>query len=158
MSLWIVLEVWHQSSSQHPLTRPSRSHSRKLSWGWRRSVWLGVQVWPVLELESFLRCCRKPWEMMRWLTDDDRTNVKPIYLSTKVIIPYWKEKKVQGLFLNLSSISEPRPRPYLVWYAASEFTWTLLDVTDMIRQRSGDCGKWTNWKKISNWRYRQRKV
>jgi len=48
-----------------------------------------------------------------------RVNVKPIYLSTKVIVPYWKEKKIQGSFINLSSISEPRPRPFVVWYAAS---------------------------------------
>ena len=47
-----------------------------------------------------------------------KVNVKPLYLSTKVIVPYWKEKKAPGLFINMSSISEPRPRPFLVWYAA----------------------------------------
>jgi len=50
-----------------------------------------------------------------------RVNVKPIYLSTKVIVPYWKEKKVAGSFINMSSISEPRPRPFVVWYAASKY-------------------------------------
>ena len=49
-----------------------------------------------------------------------KVNVKPIYLSTKVIVPYWKEKKFAGSFINLSSISEPRPRPFVVWYAASK--------------------------------------
>lgn len=49
-----------------------------------------------------------------------RVNVKPIYLSTKVIVPYWKEKGAGGLFINMSSISEPRPRPFVVWYAASK--------------------------------------
>lgn len=51
-----------------------------------------------------------------------RVNVKPIYLSTKVIVPYWKAKGSEGLFLNMSSVSEPRPRPYVVWYAASKLT------------------------------------
>jgi len=49
-----------------------------------------------------------------------RINVKPIYHSAKAIIPYWKENKRPGLFINLSSISAPRPRPNLVWYAASK--------------------------------------
>jgi 3-oxoacyl-[acyl-carrier protein] reductase len=49
-----------------------------------------------------------------------RVNVKPLYLSTKVIVPWWKEGKRAGLFINLSSTSDPRPRPYFVWYAASK--------------------------------------
>jgi len=54
-----------------------------------------------------------------------KVNVKPLYLSTKVIVPWWKEKKLPGLFVNLSSISEPRPRPNLVWYAASKGAVTV---------------------------------
>ncbi|OAP63172.1 hypothetical protein AYL99_02399 [Fonsecaea erecta] len=54
-----------------------------------------------------------------------RVNVKPLYLSTKVIVPWWKENKVPGLFVNLSSISEPRPRPNLVWYASSKGAVTV---------------------------------
>ncbi|EXJ86670.1 hypothetical protein A1O3_03623 [Capronia epimyces CBS 606.96] len=54
-----------------------------------------------------------------------RVNVKPLYLSTKVIVPWWKENKLPGLFINLSSISEPRPRPNLVWYAASKGAVTV---------------------------------
>ncbi|KAK4939807.1 hypothetical protein LTR10_019980 [Elasticomyces elasticus] len=49
-----------------------------------------------------------------------KVNVKPLYLSTKVIVPWWKQTKRPGLFINLSSTSEPRPRPYFVWYAASK--------------------------------------
>jgi len=55
-----------------------------------------------------------------------KVNVKPLYLSTKVIVPYWKENKAEGLFVNLSSISEPRPRPNLVWYAASKGAVTVV--------------------------------
>ncbi|KAL2356170.1 oxidoreductase [Cryomyces antarcticus] len=47
-------------------------------------------------------------------------HVKPLYLSTKVIIPHWKEQGKGGLVINVSSISEPRPRPNLVWYDASK--------------------------------------
>ncbi|KIW95647.1 uncharacterized protein Z519_04232 [Cladophialophora bantiana CBS 173.52] len=49
-----------------------------------------------------------------------KVNVKPLYLSTKVIVPWWKERKCPGLFINLSSTSDPRPRPYFVWYAATK--------------------------------------
>ncbi|KIW08831.1 uncharacterized protein PV09_00761 [Verruconis gallopava] len=49
-----------------------------------------------------------------------RINVKPLYFSAKVCVPYWREKKRPGLFINLSSISAPRPRPNVVWYAASK--------------------------------------
>ncbi|KAF2757838.1 NAD(P)-binding protein [Pseudovirgaria hyperparasitica] len=48
-----------------------------------------------------------------------RVNVKPIYYSSKVIVPYFREVG-HGQFINLSSISTPRPRPGLVWYAASK--------------------------------------
>ncbi|OQV09373.1 hypothetical protein CLAIMM_13503 isoform 1 [Cladophialophora immunda] len=54
-----------------------------------------------------------------------RVNVKPLYLSTKVIVPWWKENKIPGSFINLSSISEPRPRPNLVWYASSKGAVTV---------------------------------
>ncbi|EXJ57255.1 hypothetical protein A1O7_07602 [Cladophialophora yegresii CBS 114405] len=54
-----------------------------------------------------------------------RVNVKPLYLSTKVIVPWWKEHEKKGLFINLSSISEPRPRPNLVWYASSKGAVTV---------------------------------
>ncbi|KAK5065007.1 hypothetical protein LTR84_000842 [Exophiala bonariae] len=54
-----------------------------------------------------------------------KVNVKPLYLSTKVIVPWFKGNKVAGSFVNLSSISEPRPRPNLVWYAASKGAVTV---------------------------------
>lgn len=54
-----------------------------------------------------------------------RVNVKPLYLSNKVITPWFLENKVKGSFVNLSSISEPRPRPFLVWYAASKGAVTV---------------------------------
>lgn len=55
-----------------------------------------------------------------------KVNVKPLYLSTKVFIPYWKENKIEGHFINMSSISQPRPRPNLVWYAASKGAVTVV--------------------------------
>ena len=55
-----------------------------------------------------------------------KVNVKPLYLSTKVMIPYWRENKIEGHFINMSSISQPRPRPNLVWYAASKGAVTVV--------------------------------
>jgi len=49
-----------------------------------------------------------------------KINVKPLYFSSKVCVPYWRDNKRAGLFVNLSSISAPRPRPNVVWYAASK--------------------------------------
>ncbi|ODM17670.1 hypothetical protein SI65_06458 [Aspergillus cristatus] len=49
-----------------------------------------------------------------------RVNVKQIHLSTKTIIPYFKEAARPGLFVNISSMSGARPRPNLV---ASASLW-----------------------------------
>lgn len=43
-----------------------------------------------------------------------RINVSQLYHSAKVMAPYFKERE-QGVFVNVSSISAPRPRPNLVW-------------------------------------------
>lgn len=59
-----------------------------------------------------------------------------------MIIPYWKEKKVEGCFINMSSISEPRPRPFLVWYAASKLVSSRKEAKlTRGRQRCCDSGK-----------------
>ena len=55
-----------------------------------------------------------------------KVNVKPSYLSTKVIVPFWKQNGVKGLFLNMSSITELRPRPNLVWYSSSKGAVTVV--------------------------------
>lgn len=46
-------------------------------------------------------------------------NVRPLYQSAKAVHPHFK-KQGHGVFVNLSSISAPRPRPNLVWYAGSK--------------------------------------
>jgi len=48
-----------------------------------------------------------------------KINVSPLYHSQKVIQPYFAKRK-SGVFVNVSSISAPRPRPNLVWYAGSK--------------------------------------
>ncbi|KAJ4304871.1 hypothetical protein N0V90_000399 [Kalmusia sp. IMI 367209] len=49
-----------------------------------------------------------------------RVNVKPLYYSASVMVPYWRSKDRGGVVVNLSSISAVRPRPGVVWYAASK--------------------------------------
>lgn len=49
-----------------------------------------------------------------------RVNIKQLFWSSKVIIPYFTANDLPGLFINISSMSAPRPRPNLVWYAASK--------------------------------------
>jgi 3-oxoacyl-[acyl-carrier protein] reductase len=46
-------------------------------------------------------------------------NVTPLYHSAAAIQPHFAKQK-HGVFVNISSISAPRPRPNLVWYAGSK--------------------------------------
>jgi 3-oxoacyl-[acyl-carrier protein] reductase len=55
-----------------------------------------------------------------------KINVKPLYYSAKVVVPYFRKQGRGGVVTNLSSISSPRPRPKLVWYAASKGAVTAV--------------------------------
>ncbi|KAI0547797.1 3-oxoacyl-reductase [Xylaria curta] len=47
-------------------------------------------------------------------------NVKSIYLSTNVIVPYFMGNKIPGSFIQIASTAGVRPRPRLTWYNASK--------------------------------------
>ncbi|KAI1294443.1 3-oxoacyl-reductase [Xylaria venustula] len=47
-------------------------------------------------------------------------NVKSVYLSTNVIVPYFVEKGIPGSFIQVASTAGVRPRPRLTWYNASK--------------------------------------
>ncbi|KAI1385168.1 3-oxoacyl-reductase [Hypoxylon trugodes] len=47
-------------------------------------------------------------------------NVKSIYISTNVLLPYFLEKKRPGSFIQVASTAGIRPRPKLTWYNASK--------------------------------------
>ncbi|KAL1852812.1 hypothetical protein Daus18300_012056 [Diaporthe australafricana] len=49
-----------------------------------------------------------------------KVNLKSLFWSSRVIIPYFKEKEGGGLFINISSMSSLRPRPGLIWYGATK--------------------------------------
>lgn len=49
-----------------------------------------------------------------------RVNIKSLYFSAKAIAPCIQKQGDGGVFINISSISALRPRPNLVWYAASK--------------------------------------
>lgn len=64
----------------------------------------------------------KPTETV---TDKDfdvtfNVNVKSIYLSTNVLLPYFLESGRPGAFISLASTAGVRPRPGLAWYNASK--------------------------------------
>lgn len=64
----------------------------------------------------------KPTEQV---TDRDfdvcfNVNVKSIYLSTNVILPYFIETGRPGCFISIASTAGVRPRPGLSWYNASK--------------------------------------
>lgn len=52
-------------------------------------------------------------------------NVKAIYLMTQAVVPLLKKKK-SGCIINIGSVSGIRPRPGLVWYAASKAAANLV--------------------------------
>lgn len=59
------------------------------------------------------------------VTDEDfdlvmRVNVKSIYLSTSVLLPYFLDNQRKGSFIQVSSTAALRPRPGLTWYNASK--------------------------------------
>ncbi|KAI2779415.1 3-oxoacyl-reductase [Daldinia loculata] len=59
------------------------------------------------------------------VTDKDfdlvmNVNVKSVYISTSVIVPYFLEKKRPGSFTQVASTAGVRPRPRLTWYNASK--------------------------------------
>ncbi|KAB8227523.1 hypothetical protein ETB97_010732 [Aspergillus alliaceus] len=47
-------------------------------------------------------------------------NVKSIYLSANVIVPYFEQNNHPGCFVQVSSTAALRPRPGLTWYNASK--------------------------------------
>lgn len=64
----------------------------------------------------------KPTEQV---TDKDfdlvfNVNVRSIYLSTNVLLPYFLESGRAGSFINIASTAGVRPRPGLAWYNASK--------------------------------------
>ena len=52
-------------------------------------------------------------------------NVKAIYLMTQAVVPLLRKKK-SGCIINVGSVSGIRPRPGLVWYAASKAAANLV--------------------------------
>jgi len=59
------------------------------------------------------------------VTDEDfdkvfAVNVKSIYYSTNVLVPYMQKKGNGGSFVNIASTAGIRPRPGLTWYNASK--------------------------------------
>ncbi|KAI5859933.1 3-oxoacyl-reductase [Durotheca rogersii] len=47
-------------------------------------------------------------------------NVKSVYVSTSVLLPYFLEGKRPGAFIQVASTAGVRPRPRLTWYNASK--------------------------------------
>jgi NAD(P)-dependent dehydrogenase (short-subunit alcohol dehydrogenase family) len=64
----------------------------------------------------------KPTETV---TDDEfdlvfNVNVKSIYLSSSVLLPYFMENNRPGVFIQIASTAGIRPRPGLTWYNSSK--------------------------------------
>lgn len=47
-------------------------------------------------------------------------NVKSVYHSTNVLVPYFLQEKRPGCFIQVASTAGSRPRPGLTWYNASK--------------------------------------
>ncbi|KAK7935468.1 3-oxoacyl-reductase [Apiospora marii] len=49
-----------------------------------------------------------------------KVNVKSVWLSTDVLLPYFLENQRPGCFIQIASTAGVRPRPNLTWYNASK--------------------------------------
>ena len=47
-------------------------------------------------------------------------NLKSLFMSTTVVLPYLLERKSPAVFITIASTGGIRPRPGLTWYAASK--------------------------------------
>lgn len=59
------------------------------------------------------------------VTDDEfdlciNVNLKSVFISTSVIVPYFLDNNKPGCFIQISSTAGIRPRPQLTWYNASK--------------------------------------
>lgn len=66
-----------------------------------------------------------PFQPTQEVTDEDfdkvfAVNVKSIYYSSNVVVPYMQKKGNGGSFINIASTAGIRPRPGLTWYNASK--------------------------------------
>lgn len=49
-----------------------------------------------------------------------QVNVKPLYLTVKVVVQEWIGKGLRGHVINIGSIGSQRPRASTIWYTASK--------------------------------------
>jgi NAD(P)-dependent dehydrogenase (short-subunit alcohol dehydrogenase family) len=59
------------------------------------------------------------------VTDDEfdlcfNVNVKSVYVSSSVLLPYFLDNRRPGVFIQIASTAGIRPRPGLTWYNASK--------------------------------------
>ena len=82
----------------------------------------GLDLWDDRFANDMLvRFCQPTNEV----TDEDfdkvfTVNVKSIYYSANVIVPYMQKKGNGGSFVSIASTAGIRPRPGLTWYNASK--------------------------------------
>ncbi|KAI8965497.1 3-oxoacyl-reductase [Daldinia sp. FL1419] len=92
---------------------------------WERLLQTALDIFGQLDIivnNAGATYANKPTEEV---TDKDfdlvmNVNVKSVYVSTNVVIPYFLEKKRPGSFIQVASTAGVRPRPRLTWYNASK--------------------------------------
>ncbi|KAK4989475.1 hypothetical protein LTR66_004254 [Elasticomyces elasticus] len=91
---------------------------------WARAVGMAVSEWGRLDIVvNNAGVVNKSTPSIEIAEDEYdrimRINVKSVYHSSRAVVPQFR-KQGGGVFVNISSISAPRPRPKLVWYAGSK--------------------------------------
>lgn len=71
------------------------------------------------------------------VTDEDfdkvvNLNMKSIYLSAAVVVPYFQKEGKGGVIINIASTAGIRPRPGLTWYAPSGVFQVMLYRADRL--------------------------
>ncbi|KAI2627591.1 3-oxoacyl-reductase [Hypoxylon sp. NC1633] len=92
---------------------------------WARLLQMAVDTFGQLDIVVNNAGATYPNKPTEDVTEKDydlvmNVNVKSIYISTNVLLPYFLEKKRPGCFIQVASTAGVRPRPKLTWYNASK--------------------------------------
>jgi NAD(P)-dependent dehydrogenase (short-subunit alcohol dehydrogenase family) len=92
---------------------------------WRRVLALALDKFKALDIVINNAGATYANKSSREVTERDfdlvmNVNVKGVYHSTSILLPYFLDNKRPGCFIQVASTAGSRPRPNLTWYNASK--------------------------------------
>jgi len=92
---------------------------------WEAALKKCIDTWDGLDIVINNAGACYPNKPTEQVTDDEfdlcyDVNVKSVYLSSSVLLPYFLENNRPGCFVQIASTAGIRPRPGLTWYNSSK--------------------------------------